>query len=173
MEGEKKLSRKEHKDRPDLTGEHKFGDAGQLILFFLFIIVWIADSFLFHYTDILTTYIPAYIRLPLGIAVLIFSFYITRASLKIVFKDARDGPEVIRTGVFNKVRHPMYLGAILLYLGLLVFAPSIIACIIWIMILGFYHYIARYEEKLLLQRFGEEYKRYMDEVPRWLYGIKS
>jgi len=32
----------------------------------------------------------------------------------------------------------------------------------------FLHYISKYEEKLLLSRFGEDYTKYMKEVPMWL-----
>lgn len=35
--------------RDDLTGEHKFGDMGQLIIVILFFIVWVLDSFVFKY----------------------------------------------------------------------------------------------------------------------------
>lgn len=173
MSNEKKLDSKAHKDRPDLTGEHRFGDVGQLILFFLFIIVWITDAFIFHFSDFLKFYIPFYIRLILGAVILVYSIYITRAGLTIVFKEIREKPVVIRVGVFDKMRHPIYLGGILFYLGLLVFAPSVIAFIVFLIISGFYHYIACYEEKLLLQKFGEEYKRYMNEVPRWLPRFRS
>jgi hypothetical protein len=34
--------------RDDLTGEHPFGDAGQIIFALLFLGIWIADSFFFE-----------------------------------------------------------------------------------------------------------------------------
>jgi protein-S-isoprenylcysteine O-methyltransferase Ste14 len=39
---------------------------------------------------------------------------------------------------------------------------------VWAIGVIFLHYISRYEEKLLLARFGEEYEQYMREVPMWI-----
>jgi len=38
-------SMKVFRHRDDLAGEHRLGDAGQLILFLVFMAVWITDSF--------------------------------------------------------------------------------------------------------------------------------
>jgi len=39
------MTTKKHANNPELTGEHAWGDAGQIILFLIFLLVWIADSF--------------------------------------------------------------------------------------------------------------------------------
>jgi hypothetical protein len=39
------LKRSEHAGRTDLAGEHPFGDAYQLILLVLFLLIWGLDSF--------------------------------------------------------------------------------------------------------------------------------
>jgi len=116
---EKKLSRKPHEGREDLTGEHKIGDAGQLILFVLFFIVWIVDCFIYEFSIILFQDLSLFILLPFAIFVFIIAGYLAKASLKIVFDEVREKPEVINKGVFRFVRHPMYLAAILLYLSFL------------------------------------------------------
>ena len=64
--------------------------------------------------------------------------------------------------------HPVYLSEILLYLGLLMLSISLTAAVVWIIAIGFLHYVSRYEEKLPLERFGQEYEEYMREVPRWI-----
>jgi protein-S-isoprenylcysteine O-methyltransferase Ste14 len=69
------------------------------------------------------------------------------------------------------VRHPVYLAEILLYLGLLVGNMSLAALGVWIGAVIFLHRISRYEENLLLARFGEEYRQYMTRVPMWLPRI--
>jgi len=80
---------------------------------------------------------------------------------------------VIRKSVFNVVRHPVYLSEILLYLVLLTLSISLAAGAVWIVAIGFLHYISRYEEKLLLSRFGEEYELYMQEVPMWIPRLRK
>ena len=61
------MNREALRNRDDLIGEHKVGDAGQLILACLFLAVWIADSFFFKYTTFLNQYIPPSVKIPLGI----------------------------------------------------------------------------------------------------------
>jgi hypothetical protein len=39
---------------------------------------------------------------------------------------------------------------------------------VWIIIVIFYYYISKYEEKLLLKKFGTEYKKYMKRVPMFI-----
>ncbi len=63
---------------------------------------------------------------------------------------------------------PIYLSEILFYLGLLILSLSLTAVGVWLAAIGFFHYISRYEERLLLARFGDEYKRYMENVPMWV-----
>jgi protein-S-isoprenylcysteine O-methyltransferase Ste14 len=154
--------------REDLTGEHVVGDAGQIILACLFTAIWIADTFFFRYTTFLNQYVPLGVRTALGVVLLLLSGYLARTGLSIVFGEERANPGVIRKGVFNVVRHPIYLSEILLYLGLLMMSISLAAAVVWIIAIGFLHYISRYEEKLLHARFGKEYERYMREVPIWI-----
>ena len=156
------------RNRDDLIGEHKVGDAGQIILACLFLATWIADSFFFKYTTVLNQYMPFSVKIPLGIVLFILSGYLARKGLFIVFGEDRQKPGVIRNSVFGIVRHPIYLSEILLYLGFLMLSTSLVAAVIWIIAIGFLHYISRYEEKLLLARFGEEYRQYMREVPMWI-----
>ena len=161
------IKKKSHHDRDDLTGEHTLGDAGQIIIAILFIVTWIADTFFFRYSTFLNDVVPNTIRIPLGAVILGVSAYLSIAGLSIVFGKVRETPAVIREGVFNVVRHPVYLSEILLYLGLLMLSISLIAAIVWIIAIVFLHYISRHEEKLLLERFGKDYKLYMQEVPMW------
>jgi len=154
--------------RDDLTGEHAVGDAGQIVLACLFAATWIVDTFFFRHTTFLNQHVPLVVRIPPGVALLALSAYLARTGLSIVFGEEREKPGVIRKSVFNVVRHPVYLSEILLYLGFLMLSISLAAAVVWVIAIGFLHYISRYEERLLLARFGEEYERYMQEVPMWI-----
>ena len=162
---------KRHHNREDLAGEHKFGDMGQIILLIIFLIVWISDSFILEYSTFLNNYIPAFVMIIISAILLITSGYISWNGLRIVFGEVREKPCVIRKGVFNKVRHPIYLGSILLYLGLTITSCSIFSLIICIFIIIFYYYISKYEEKILLKKFGTDYEKYIKEVPMWFPKI--
>ena len=158
--------------RHDLVGEHPFGDTGQLILLVVFLVVWIADSFIFRVSIFAAKYVSLFIRIPLGAAILLVSGYLAKAGMSAVFGEERQGPVLIHKGVFNLVRHPVYLGCILFYLGLLVLTLSAVAGSIWISIVVFYHYISKYEERLLLKEFGTEYEEYIKRVPMWIPRLK-
>jgi len=160
-----------HNEREDLVGEHPFGDAGQLILFFAFLAVWAADS-LFRFSTAPAGLVPLIVRLPLSIMILIGSFFLAKAGHGIVFGEVRDEPEVIDRGVFTRVRHPLYLAVLLFYLGLLLSTMSVAAAIVWGCAALFYNFIAQYEENRLLEVFGKEYTDYMGRVPRWIPRLK-
>ncbi len=167
------MKKKIHGNRKDLAGEHKKGDAGQLIIAVIFLIVWITDSFIFKYSIFLNEIIPNIIRTSAGILVLIAAGYLSRTGHKILFNEVREKPEVIRKSVFGIIRHPIYLSEILSYLGLLLISVSIASAVILIIAIVFLHYISRYEEKILLDFFGDEYRAYMKEVPMWLPKVSS
>ncbi|OGO08026.1 MAG: hypothetical protein A2Y92_00715, partial [Chloroflexi bacterium RBG_13_57_8] len=113
-------------------------------------------------------YVPYQIRFSLGTILLIVSIYLAYAGIKIVFLEVRKTPGVIRDGIFQFLRHPVYFSEMLFYLGLLLFSISLAGLAVWILIVAFLHFISRYEEKLLLARFGDDYRRYMNEVPMYL-----
>ena len=162
-----------HHQRDDLAGEHAVGDAGQLVLACLFAATWIADTFFLKYTTFLNQYVPVGVRIPSGVFLLVLAGYLAKTGLSIVFGEERKEPGVIRKSVFNVVRHPVYLSEILLYFGLLMLSISLASAVVWVTAILFLHYISRYEEKLLLARFGEEYEQYMREVPMWIPRLRK
>jgi len=161
----KKNKTKRHEDRTDLVGEHAFGDLGQIIFLIIFLIVWISDSFFLKYSTYSQNTMPNMVRMIIGFPILIISGIFAKYGLGIIFGEVRKKPEIIEKGVFKIVRHPIYLGSILLYLGLTILTCSIASAVVWIIIVIFYYYISRYEEKLLLKEFGADYKSYMERVP--------
>ena len=159
-----------HRNRDNLAGEHHTSDIGQLILFILFIVVWLSDMFL-EYSSFPNEYVPVAVKLPIGIILLVVSGYLAKTGLSIVFGENAQSQGVIRKGVFSFVRHPIYLSEIILYLGLSVLHISLAAVFIWIIAILFLYYISRYEEKLLLAKYGNEYEQYMKVVPMWFPRI--
>ena len=72
---------------------------------------------------------------------------------------------LITTGVFSRMRHPMYLSLILMYLGL-----AIAWGILWMLLPALLFSLLTVltsikEEEFLLQRFGHQYEEYMQAVP--------
>lgn len=154
------MSTKKHGGHPHLTGEHKYGDRGQLILFFLFLIIWITDSFVFHFSNFLREVVPDYIRLSTAGLALFAGILLARGGMKAVFGTPREKPEVISSGVFRFVRHPIYTGALLLYLTAILSTLSLVSAAFWLLIIAFYIFISKYEEDILTEAFGNDYLEY-------------
>ena len=167
------MSTKKHSDHPHLTGEYRWGDRGQLLLLVIFLGIWITDSFVFNYSTFLIEIIPDYLRMVVAGLVLLAGWYLARSGMRAVFGTERDKPELIVTGVFRIVRHPIYLGAILFYLGASLITMSIASVLFLIVIIGFYIYIAKYEERILTKEFGQDYLEYKKKTGMLFPKLRS
>lgn len=168
MAERKGYKRKTHEHREDLAGEHKLGDIGQIILLIVFIIGLLADKFVLHFSLPLVQFLPSYLRVLIALPFFVLSFYLARYGLKTIFGEQREELVVIKSGVFSIVRHPIYLASILVYLGFIIISLSIIASCIWVIIILFYYYISRYEERILVDKLGTQYEDYMKQVPMFI-----
>jgi len=74
---------------------------------------------------------------------------------------------LVDSGIYAVVRHPQYLGFMLLVLALVLMSQhwlSVISGVIGSVL--FYMDATRGEEKENTKKFGDDYRRYMEEVPR-------
>jgi protein-S-isoprenylcysteine O-methyltransferase Ste14 len=79
------------------------------------------------------------------------------------------GGNLITTGPFSYVRNPLYVGNFFITLGVAVFGGVAWLIALTVLAFGFQYFcIVKYEEKLLVGRFGKEYQDYMSTVPAWV-----
>ncbi len=79
------------------------------------------------------------------------------------------GAKLVTTGPFRFVRNPLYVGNFLITIGFATYAAQPWFIFAAAAMFSFQYYcIVKYEETLLLARFGEEYERYCQEVPAWI-----
>ena len=154
------------------NGEHPLGDTGQLTLCGLFLVIWILDSFFWHRSTFLAEYISLVLRLIILALAIITAVYLFKSGHVVVTHD-KGGIEVVSSGAFRFVRHPLYLGSILIYLGLTVSTASLFCLALLVLIFLFYNYIASYEENLLETKFGETYMAYEKKTGKWVPGISK
>jgi protein-S-isoprenylcysteine O-methyltransferase Ste14 len=159
------------KNLKEKKGEHPFGDNGQLILFVVFLLVWVVDSFFLHLSTFLLDYLPLYFRLGFLALLLIIAILLFRSAHFVTSEDQRPN-RVVETGAFRYVRHPLYLASILVYLGLAVSTASFFSLAVLIGIFIFYNYISSYEEKLLEAKFGDKYIKYKQKTGKWVPRIR-
>ena len=78
------------------------------------------------------------------------------------------GTFLIISGPFAHVRNPLYVGNILLYLGLGIMSFALFPYLQIVAILFFlvqYYFIVREEEKYLREKFKDDYRDYCNNVP--------
>jgi len=79
----------------------------------------------------------------------------------------RLGP-LVSSGPFARVRNPLYVGNIAIWVGFALTARLVWLAPVIVLLLGLeYHAIVRWEEQLLEDRLGDGYRSYKSRVPRW------
>ena len=71
-------------------------------------------------------------------------------------------------GVYAHLRHPQYLGFILVMSGFLVQWPTLLTLAMFPVLVVMYVRLARSEEKEALATFGDAYRAYIDRVPGFI-----
>ncbi len=71
-------------------------------------------------------------------------------------------------GLYSFIRHPQYVGFILIMFGFLLQWPTILTLAMFPVLVTMYVVLARHEEKEALAEFGEEYQAYTRRVPGFL-----
>ncbi|MCK7516369.1 MAG: isoprenylcysteine carboxylmethyltransferase family protein [Ignavibacteriales bacterium] len=80
------------------------------------------------------------------------------------------GTYLVISGPFAHVRNPLYVGNILMYLGLGIMSMSLFPYLQIVAILFFimqYQFIVKEEEGFLIKKFGDDYQKYLQNVPRF------
>jgi protein-S-isoprenylcysteine O-methyltransferase Ste14 len=73
--------------------------------------------------------------------------------------------ELVVSGLYSKVRHPLYAGLVLIFIGYFLFAGTASAavhltCLALYIPIGIY-----FEEKNLIASYGQTYREYQEKVP--------
>jgi len=155
-----------------LGSEFPYCDAIQLIMIILFFVVWGLDSFIYNCSTVLVGLIPLPLSLFLAILSLSIGVYLGAQSHKAVFGEANGQPRLIDSGVYSRVRHPMYLGTLMFCLGFFLSSLSLLSLGIWIGFFILYDKMATYEEKDLIRILEEKYIAYQKRVPKWFPRIR-
>lgn len=83
--------------------------------------------------------------------------------------DPKGGPgKLLSEGIYGRVRHPRYVAILLGMIAVALFCNYLGLYIIVALNLPGLYVIALLEERELLDRFGDEYREYMERVPRFI-----
>ncbi|MBM3188617.1 MAG: isoprenylcysteine carboxylmethyltransferase family protein [Chloroflexi bacterium] len=96
----------------------------------------------------------------------LFGFGILLIVWSLAMLISNQGAGLIESGVYGLVRHPMYLGAMLLFLSWIFFCPHWIIILISSINVAIVYWFILQGELQNIVKFGDAYRRYMEAVPR-------
>lgn len=103
----------------------------------------------------------------LSYGLILAGFLLISKAWYVLYQAQRRGA-LATTGPYSYVRHPQYVGFILVLLGFLVQWPTILTLAMFPVLVWMYVRLARSEEQDAMGTFGEAYRAYAKEVPGFI-----
>ncbi len=75
------------------------------------------------------------------------------------------GKHLVKDGIYHYIRHPQYLGFLMLTLGMNIQYTTIPTLLMWPLLIILYYRLARQEEQEVEEKFGQEYEEYKKKTP--------
>ena len=85
----------------------------------------------------------------------------------------RGGERLVTEDLYQHVRHPQYLGLILITVGMLIQWPTLVTIAMWPILTVAYYRLARREERQIETRFGKAYRQYRARTPMLVPSLKA
>lgn len=86
--------------------------------------------------------------------------------------DEQETTTLVHTGVFGRVRNPIYTAMFTFGLGIALLTPNLVACVGFVLLVSTIELqVRRVEEPYLLRRHGDAYRAYTASVGRFIPGV--
>ena len=99
-------------------------------------------------------------------------FILLSAAWRVLYQ-AQKGGALATEGPYARIRHPQYVGFVLIMLGFLVQWPTILTLAMFPILLLMYWRLSLREEREALAEFGERYRQYAARVPRFFPKFRT
>jgi methanethiol S-methyltransferase len=99
-------------------------------------------------------------------------FWLLAAAWKVLYQAQREH-KLAKTGAYARIRHPQYVGFMLIMFGFLLQWPTLVTLVMFPILVFMYAQLARSEERTAISEFGDEYVRYASETPAFIPRVKS
>lgn len=100
-------------------------------------------------------------------SVFIFGGFMLLASAWRLLYAAQRAHRLATAGLYARMRHPQYVGFVLIMFGFLLQWPTLVTLLMFPILVGMYAFLARREEADMAREFGEEYRKYAARTPRF------
>lgn len=94
-------------------------------------------------------------------------FWLIAAGWRVLYV-AQQAGALATTGPYAQVRHPQYVGFVLILVGFLFQWPTLLTLAMFPILVWMYIHLARQEEREAVVRFGEAYRDYARRVPAFV-----
>lgn len=84
------------------------------------------------------------------------------------WKTIHNSKDLVTKGIYANVRHPQYLGIMLITGALLIQWPTLPTLVMWPLLTLMYYRLAKREEGEMEGKYGNRYQKYKHEVPMFL-----
>lgn len=108
----------------------------------------------------------------LSFALLGGGFWLLAAAWRVLYA-AQQAHALATTGPYARIRHPQYVGFVLILLGFLVQWPTILTLAMFPVLVFMYLLLARREEREVEAEFGAAYRRYAARTPAFFPRVGS
>jgi protein-S-isoprenylcysteine O-methyltransferase Ste14 len=106
--------------------------------------------------------------LPFSSAIMIVGMLLIIAGWKEIHKAQN---HLVTSGIYRYIRHPQYLGFLLIASGMNSQWITIPTLLLWPALVVLYYRLAKEEDRKMEEQFGEEYQKYKKAVPMFLPRI--
>jgi len=108
----------------------------------------------------------------LSYVVIFGGFGLLSAAWKVLYAAQRTHTVAV-SGPYARIRHPQYVGFVLIMVGFLLQWPTLITLIMFPILITMYTRLARREERESLADFGDEYARYAAVTPAFIPSMAA
>jgi protein-S-isoprenylcysteine O-methyltransferase Ste14 len=122
-------------------------------------------AYLLSRTDVMPLETGVYLVMFVSSVFLVFGFGLVALGWKRVY---RGQGELVTAGLYAKLRHPQYVGLIIIVVAFLIMWPTILTILLAPFLIGKYILLGRQEDRDLEKEFGEDFRRYREKVPAFV-----
>ncbi len=140
----------------------------QLLFIAYFIFSWLLDAIYLRSSINFGVFLIDIIRIFFFFLLICIGIFLIRKASIVITPKVYDRNQLFIEGIFMRIRHPMYLGILFLYLAFVFLTMSLLCLFAWVIIFLIMNKMASYEEKDLNRIFGEKYTDYTKKVPKWI-----
>ena len=115
-----------------------------------------------------------YFIFPVSTIIIVLGILLIGFGWRQIYKARRESQgKLVTTGIYKYVRHPQYIGFLLLTFGMLLEWPTIFTVLLWPALVVVYWRLAKEEDKEIEERFGEEFREYKRKVPGFIPRLRA